>query len=69
MVKAKLPVLISPLIEGKQSLIMKWPWRYVDALVVALPVCLVVTIVVSLITPRMNDEHLDRCFRGISKER
>lgn len=37
-------------------------WHVVDPIIVALPVSLVVMILVSLITSKNSDEHLEKCF-------
>jgi SSS family solute:Na+ symporter len=67
MVKAKNPAILAPWLLGKDSLLAA-PWRFIDALVIAFPLAAIVTIVVSLATRKMPDEHLDVCFRGIGKK-
>jgi len=37
-------------------------WMVVDPLFIGFPVAILVTIVVSLCTPRFSEEHLDQCF-------
>jgi SSS family solute:Na+ symporter len=37
-------------------------WAFVDPMVAALPVSIIVTWVVSLFTPRLPEAHLERCF-------
>jgi len=46
-----------------------WLWRlqYVDPLVISLPVAFILCIWVSLKTKRMAKEHLNRCFKYITK--
>lgn len=42
-------------------------WKWVEALIVALPASTLTAIVVSLITPPENEQHLEKCF-GTKKE-
>jgi len=51
------------LLEGKTSGFVFW--QEVDALVSALPLSAIVTIVVSMITKKFEKEHLDSCFAEI----
>ncbi|OPZ18400.1 MAG: Sodium/pantothenate symporter [candidate division BRC1 bacterium ADurb.BinA364] len=51
------------LLEGKTSGFVFW--QEVDALVIALPLSAIVTIVVSMITKKFEKEHLDSCFAEI----
>ncbi|MDI6643715.1 MAG: sodium:solute symporter family protein [Methanobacteriaceae archaeon] len=57
---------ISKALFGTETLIMTMPWPVVDPLVVALPLALAVTIIVSLITKPPNEKHLEKCFNGIN---
>jgi len=66
MVKAKHPALLAPLLFGRDSM-LDFPWKYVDALIVGLPLSTIVTIVVSMVTKKIPKEHIDLCFRGIGK--
>lgn len=60
------PLGICKMLLGRDILISQMPWPVVDPILVALPTAILVTIVVSLITKRMNEEHLDECFRGVT---
>jgi len=57
---------IAKMLLGRDVLITQMPWPVVDPIVVALPLALVVTVLVSLITRKPDDEHLDKCFQGVS---
>jgi SSS family solute:Na+ symporter len=48
-----------PTLAGQSSL------QFVDPIVVALPVSIVVTIMVSIFTKSPDSEHLERCFSGL----
>jgi SSS family solute:Na+ symporter len=67
MVKAKAPALLAAWLLKQDSFIMAMPWRFVDALFIGLPVSIIVTIVVSLFTQKMPEEHMDMCFHGVGK--
>lgn len=51
-------------IFGKDVLIETFPWPYVDTLVYALPISVLVLVVVSLLTPQLNAPHIRRCFKN-----
>lgn len=59
------PLGISQALFGKDFLIDQFPWMIIDPMVIALPVSLVVLVLVSLLTPVMDKEHIDKCHRGI----
>jgi len=40
-------------------------WTFVDAIVIALPISIIVAIVVSLVTQPEPNDHLDKCFNGV----
>ncbi len=46
---------------GKTTL-LGMPWMFIDPLIVALPLAALVTVVVSLATKPMSEEHIKRCF-------
>jgi SSS family solute:Na+ symporter len=50
---------------GRDLLIADMPWPVVDPIMVALPLAALVTVVVSLVTKRMDKGHLMECFRGM----
>jgi SSS family solute:Na+ symporter len=54
-------LLVSSMLFGRASLV-PFPWSAIDPLVVALPVSLVSTVVVSLVTRPPDTPHLDRCL-------
>jgi len=56
---------IAKALTGKAVLTTTLPWPTVDPIVVALPIALVVTVVVSLLTKKFNKEHMDKCFEGV----
>ena len=55
--------LVQKLTDGKKSILPGPTWPVVDPIVVALPLSLLVLIVVSFITRRPGQEHLDKCFQ------
>ncbi|MFB3763897.1 MAG: sodium:solute symporter [Methanotrichaceae archaeon] len=59
------PLGIAKLLLGRDVLITQMPWPVVDPLVVAFPLAILVTIVVSLMTKPPSQEHLNECFKGI----
>ncbi len=57
--------LVQKLTGGKTSILAGKPnWDWVDPIVVALPISIIVAIVVSMFTKRPSDEHLAKCFKG-----
>ena len=46
-------------------LISAQPWSLVDPLVIAVPVAMIITVLVSLITLPPSKEHIDKCFKGL----
>jgi SSS family solute:Na+ symporter len=63
------PLGISKALFGKDFLIDQFPWMIIDPIVIALPISVVVLIAVSLLTPLMEKEHIDNCYRGINFNR
>lgn len=60
------PLGIAKLLLGRDVLITQMPWPVVDPLVVAFPLAILATIVVSLMTKPPSQEHLNECFKGIN---
>jgi len=56
---------ISQALVGQSTIITTAPWPTVDPLVIALPVAVVVTIIISYLTKPPEKEFLDRCFEGV----
>ncbi|MGB9937992.1 MAG: sodium:solute symporter family protein [Methanobacterium sp.] len=52
-------------LTGKAVLITSNPWPTVDPIIIALPLAIMATIIVTLATKPMNKEHLDKCFQGM----
>ena len=50
---------------GRETL-FEFPWTVIDPLVYALPVSAAVFIIISLIDKPVDEEHVDKCFKGIS---
>lgn len=61
--KVAVPLGLCRLTFGMDTLAGATSWKFVDSLVVGLPVSILVTVVVSLLTARMPEEHLKKCFR------
>lgn len=67
--KESAALMLCQRLTGKPSLLTgvttgPFIWKVVDPLVVALPVSILLTVLVSLFTRRPGKEHLDRCFAG-----
>lgn len=52
------------LVEGKEVFLRHGPfiWAFVDPLIIGLPLAILVTWLVSLVTPKFDAGHLDRCL-------
>jgi SSS family solute:Na+ symporter len=59
------PLGIAKMLIGRDVLITQMPWPVVDPLIVAFPLAILATIVVSLMTKPPSQEHLEECFKGI----
>jgi SSS family solute:Na+ symporter len=59
------PLGICKMLFGQDVLVASMPWPVVDPILVALPLAIVATVAVSLMTKRPNDKHLEACFKGI----
>ena len=65
MVSMKFPAVLLPFIgKAGQVSLFPAPWRFLDALVIAFPIAVVVTFLVSLATRKMSGDHLNTCFHG-----
>jgi SSS family solute:Na+ symporter len=55
---------IAQALFGKPAL---WghPWNVVDPIIIALPISVLVTILVSLFTKKTDESHLNHCFQGV----
>lgn len=63
--KEAAPMGICKALFGKDFLIDKFPWMIVDPIMIALPLAIIVLIVVSLMTPKLPEEHVSFCHKGI----
>ncbi len=63
------PLGISKALIGQSTVITSLPWPTVDPMIIALPVAVVVTIVVSLLTKPPEKEFLDRVFEGVGRSK
>jgi SSS family solute:Na+ symporter len=59
------PLGICKMLFGQDVLIAAMPWPVVDPILVALPLAVLATVVVSLMTKSPRDKHLKECFKGI----
>ena len=59
------PLGIAKMLIGRDVLITQMPWPVVDPLIVAFPLAILATIIVSLMTKPPSQEHLEECFKGI----
>lgn len=61
---------ICELLTGQPMLIQAMPFSSIDAIIISVPISFIFTVVVSLLTKPMDQEHIDKCYKGIgiSKE-
>lgn len=59
------PLGICKMLFGRDILVASMPWPVVDPILIALPLAVVATVAVSLMTKRPRDKHLAECFRGV----
>ncbi len=57
---------LAKLLTGKDAL-FGMPWVVVDPLIIGLPTAIILTIVVSKFTKKIENEHLEICFKDITK--
>jgi SSS family solute:Na+ symporter len=52
------------LVDGKEVFAKSGPvvWAFVDPLIIGLPIAIIVTVVVSLFTKKLSEEHLNKCM-------
>lgn len=60
---------ICQFLTGQPSLIPTMPWPVVDAIIIAVPISFIFTIVVSLLTKPMPQEDIDKCYDGITQQK
>jgi SSS family solute:Na+ symporter len=61
------PLGLSQALIGQSTIITSVPWPTVDPMIIALPVAVVATIVVSLLTQPPEKEFLENCFEGVDQ--
>jgi SSS family solute:Na+ symporter len=59
------PLGISKMLLGRDVLITQMPWPVMDPIIVVLPLSMLATVAVSLMTRRPDEKHLEECFKGI----
>jgi SSS family solute:Na+ symporter len=59
------PLGVAKMLLGRDVLIAQMPWPVVDPMFIALPLSIVATILVSLITKPPAENYLNKCFKGI----
>jgi SSS family solute:Na+ symporter len=59
------PLGIAKMVLGRDVLITQMPWPVVDPMLIALPLAIVATILVSMVTKPPSEEHLKACFKGL----
>ena len=64
-IKAATALGISQALTGKAVLIQVMPWSNIDPIVIGVPLVFLITIVISLLTAKPEDEHLDKVFKGV----
>ena len=60
---------ICQLLTGQPMLIQAMPFSSIDAIIISVPISFIFTIVVSLLTKPMDQEHIDKCYKGISSKK
>ncbi len=60
---------ICKFLTGHSMLISTMPWPSVDAIIIAVPISFIFTIVVSLLTKPMSQEKIDKCYEGIGSNK
>ena len=63
--KSAAAVGVSKLLTGKVVIITTLPWPTVDPIIIALPVAVIATIVVTYLTKPPENEFLDKIFKGV----
>jgi SSS family solute:Na+ symporter len=58
-------LMIGPALLGRPSLVA-FPWNAIDPLVIALPVSILTTLVVSLLTRPLDADHVERAMTGLN---
>lgn len=59
------PLGICKALFGKDFLFNQFPWMIIDPIMIALPLSIIVLIVVSLMTQKVEEKHLEACLKGI----
>lgn len=59
------PLGICKAVFGKDFLFHQFPWMIIDPIMIALPLSILVLIVVSLLTDKIDSKHLDACLKGV----
>ncbi len=59
------PLGICKMLFGQDVLIASMPWPVVDPILVAVPLAVLATVAISLVTKGPRDKHLEECFKGI----
>lgn len=63
--KEAAPLGICNAVFGKSFLIASHPWPVVDPIMIGLPVSLIITVIVSLLSRPLEQTHIEHCFQGI----
>jgi len=66
--KSAAAVGLSQLLTGKAVIITTAPWPTVDPIIIALPVAVIATIVVTYLTKPPEKEFLDKIFKGVGNK-
>lgn len=60
---------ICQFLTGRSMLIQNMPWSSIDAIIIAVPISFIFTIVVSLLTNPMGPEIIEKCYKGIGSKK
>ncbi len=65
-IKESKPLLLCNAVFGKDSLAAGTLWTVVDALVIALPISVIVTLIANFFGKPLPEEHINECFKEIN---
>ena len=63
--KESAPLGICKALFGKDYIFDQFPWMVIDPIMIALPLAIIVLVVVSLMTDKIDSKHLDACMEGV----
>lgn len=64
-VKESEPLGICQALFGKPTLASEFPWMIIDPIMIAMPISILVLVILTLVTEKGSDLHLQKCYKGI----